>query len=191
MLKIVNAPSNVLSEKAKPILKIDKNILAIIKEMKDTLDTTHDPEGVGLAAPQIGKSLQIFIIKPTQKSKIQVFINPKILSQEPASHLTSGNSDNKQKPAKRKKGVKLEGCLSLPSIWGEVERSPKLLVSYLDEKGKKNERLFTGFTATILQHEYDHLQGTLFPKRVLEQKGKLYKSFKSKKGEDEFEEMEI
>lgn len=193
MLKIVNAPSNILSEKAKPILKIDKNILAIIKEMKDTLDATHDPEGVGLAAPQIGKSLQIFIIKPTQKSKIQVFINPQIIPQKPTSHLTGGNSDAQQKSVKipKKESIKLEGCLSLPNIWGEVERSPKLLVSYLDEKGKKNERLFTSFTATILQHEYDHLQGTLFPKRVLEQKGKLYKSFKNKKGEDEFEEMEI
>src|SRR3989338_9194358 len=108
MLKIVNAPDNVLSDIAKPVLKIDKNILAIIEEMKETLNATHNPEGVGLAAPQIGKSLQIFIIKPTQKSKIQVFINPEIIAQKPTSHLTGGNSDAQQKSVEipKKKSVK-------------------------------------------------------------------------------------
>lgn len=196
MLKIISAPSAVLSEIAKPILKIDKNVLAIIEEMKETLNVTHDPEGVGLAAPQIGKSLQIFIVKPTLKSRIQVFINPEIIAVSTTDTNTNNHKNQRESSLKsveipKKKSIKLEGCLSLPSIWGEVERSPKVLVSYLDEKGKKRERLFTGFTATILQHEYDHLQGTLFPKRVLEQKGKLYKSSKNKKGEDEFEEMEI
>ena len=196
MLKIVSAPDNALSQKAKIVKNIDKSTLNLIEEMKQTLNATHDPEGVGLAAPQIGKSLQIFVIKPTQKSKIQVFINPKIQAQNQAEQNTEPHRNDQRESVRKSAEIKsaskkLEGCLSLPSIWGEVKRSQKVSVFYLDEKGKKHERLFTGFTATILQHEYDHLQGTLFPKRVLEQKGKLYKSIKNKKGEDEFEEMEI
>ncbi|MCL4415565.1 MAG: peptide deformylase [Actinobacteria bacterium] len=158
--------------------------------MKQTLNATRDPEGVGLAAPQVGKSFQLFITKPTQKSRIQIFINPVIISK---NHKKQNIEE--QKPAKKsvksRKGIKLEGCLSLPNIWGEVERSNEVELSYLDEKGREHVKVFTGFPATIIQHEYDHLQGTLFPKRVLEQKRQLYKSKKNEKGEDEFEEIEI
>ncbi|MDO8461008.1 MAG: peptide deformylase, partial [bacterium] len=62
---------------------------------------------------------------------------------------------------------------------------------FIDENGKPHKRKFSGFIATIIQHEYDHLHGILFPKRVLEQKGKLYKSRKNKEGKDVFEEIEI
>src|SRR3989344_9004038 len=106
MLKIVNAPSNVLSEKAKPILKIDKNILAIIEGMKETLNATYNPEGVGLAAPQIGKSLQIFIIKPTQKSKIQVFINPKIQAQNQAEQNTEPHRNDQRESVRKSAEIK-------------------------------------------------------------------------------------
>lgn len=64
-------------------------------------------------------------------------------------------------------------------------------MAYLDEKGVKHQEVFTGFLATIIQHEFDHLQGVLFPRRVLEQKGQLYKSVKNKKGEMEFEEISV
>ncbi|MDO8658448.1 MAG: peptide deformylase [Candidatus Levybacteria bacterium] len=208
MLKIVSAPNNVLSEKAKEVSKIDKNILYLIEEMKVTLDNTHDPEGIGLAAPQVGKNLQIFIVKPTRKSKTQVFINPQIeargdltgrapdnaQSVVPKAHLGQALAGGKEEAGPRANesgSTKLEGCLSLPNIWGEVIREPQVVISYLDEHKKHHKKNFKGFIATIIQHEHDHLQGTLFPKRVLEQKGKLYKSSKNKKGEDEFEEIEI
>ncbi|MBI2033274.1 MAG: peptide deformylase [Candidatus Levybacteria bacterium] len=125
----------------------------------------------------------MFLIKPTQKDKAEVFINPEIISMQEIPQAVKG---------KRKKGTsKLEGCLSLPNIWGVVHRSSEVTVSYLDENGKKHKKTFRGFPAVIIQHEYDHLQGILFPKRVLEQHEKLYKSSKDKKGEDIFEEMEI
>lgn len=187
MLKIINAPNNVLSTKAKEVTKIDKVILHLIEEMKQTLNAAKDPEGVGLAAPQVGKSLQLFVIKPTRKSKIQIFINPKIINIKKNDQRKSVKKSAKTKSASKK----LEGCLSLPNIWGEIERVNEVEVSYLDEKDRKHKKTFKGFTATIIQHEYDHLQGNLFPKKVLEQKGKLYKSKKNKKGEDEFEEIEI
>ena len=197
MLNIVSAPNPVLSQSAKKVSKIDAKILKFIDEMKQSLLSARDPIGVGLAAPQTGRSLQIFIAKPNEKSPILVFINPVIekFLDTPTQENRESKQSEKTARAKEKAGIdkniQLEGCLSLKDIWGEVKRHPGVLLSYQDEKGKKNERLFTGFTATIIQHEYDHLQGTLFPKRVLEQKGKLYKSIKNKKGEDEFEEMEI
>jgi len=180
MNAIVKAPDPILSQKAKPVKKIDKAILKLVDEMKKNLAMATDPIGVGLAAPQVGKPLQIFIAKPTAKSEIFTFINPKITKKISAEK-------KKEEPETRK----LEGCLSLPNIWGEVNRYPLIFTEYLDEKGKLHKKKFTGFLATIFQHEIDHLNGILFPKRVLEQKGTLYKSEKNEKGEDIFEEIKI
>lgn len=184
MLKIVSAPNNVLSEPATKVAKIDKPVINLIEEMKKTLLLAKDPEGVGLAAPQVGKSLRIFIAKPTSKSPFQVFINPVI-------DTISTQLTPLKRPKKSKSPAKLEGCLSLPAVWGMVLRSPELTLSYMDKAGNYRKKKFSGFMATIIQHEMDHLNGILFPKRVLEQKGKLYKSHKNEKGEDEFEEIEI
>ena len=180
MLQIIKAPNPVLSQKAKPIVKVDKDVLRLIAGMTESMESATDPIGVGLAAPQVGKSLRIFIAKPNQKSKISIFINPKIVKRI-----------KKEKEPKKEEHKKLEGCLSLLNIWGEVERFDSVWISYLDETGKKHNRRFDGFLATILQHEIDHLDGILFPKRVLEQKGTLYKSEKDEKGQDVFEELKI
>src|SRR5438046_6957524 len=133
-----------------------KDIIELIKQMKDTLINTKNPEGVGLAAPQAGKSLQLFIVKPDKNSPFSVFINPKIISVDPIEKSKDKKEEDK----------KLEGCLSLKNIWGIVHRSPKVTIQYLDEQGQTHEETHDGFFATILQHEYDHLQGILFPKRV-------------------------
>jgi peptide deformylase len=185
MLKIVTAPDPALSDIAKPVLKVDSSVVKIIKEMKETLNKTTNPVGVGLAAPQVGKPLRIFIAKPTDNSKIFVFINPKIMQSPEASPV--------KQPRKlgKKASKKLEGCLSLPNIWGPVRRTRSLILAFTDEQGIRHEQKFSNFLATIIQHENDHLNGILFPKRVLEQKGILYKSYKNEKNEDEFEEIEI
>ncbi|HKC14437.1 MAG TPA: peptide deformylase [Patescibacteria group bacterium] len=187
-MKIITAPNPILSLEAKPVEKIDSRIQELIKEMKEALTQASDPEGVGLAAPQIGQSYRIFIAKPSPKDKIMVFINPEIVKITPRSKTFT----KKRKVGKKKKQVqKLEGCLSLKDIWGTVLRSPKLTLTYLDEEGKLQTKEFKDFLATIIQHEYDHLNGVLFPKRVLEQKGKLYKSSKDEEGDDVFEELEL
>ena len=204
MLNIVTAPSTVLSQKAKKVNKVDKTILRLIEEMKKTLLSARDPVGVGLAAPQVGKSLQIFIAKPTNSSSIFVFINPVIkgfhnilaektqpAKQSEKTRIAKAKSDLAKEKAGIDKNVQLEGCLSLKDIWGEVKRQSGVILSYQDEKGKSHSQNFSGFMATIIQHEYDHLNGILFPKRVLEQKGQLYKSRKDEKGEDVFEEIEL
>lgn len=187
-MKIVFAPNKILSSPAKPVVKIDSSVLKTIDEMKKALNSAKDPEGVGLAAPQIGRSLRIFLVKPTPKDEAIVFINPEVVEIDPSSKTFT----RERKVGKKKKETqKLEGCLSLKDIWGTVLRSPKLKLSYLNEKGDRETRTFTGFLATIVQHEYDHLNGILFPRRVLEQKGKLYKSSKDEEGEDVFEEIEL
>ncbi len=189
MLSIIHAPNAVLSQVAKPIPvkngTIDKSISALITEMKETLLATKDPEGVGLAAPQVGKSVQLFIVKQSPKAPISVFINPVFVQN------TSNQTPETFPQTNGDKEKKLEGCLSLPNIWGEVKRMPSVTIAYIDENGIAREKTYKGFFATILQHEYDHLQGVLFPKRVLEQQGTLYKSHKNRKGEEEFDEIEI
>lgn len=184
MLPIVQAPNPVLSKVAEPIKKVDNDVKKLIADMTETLEKTTDPEGVGLAAPQIGKSLQLFIIKEDTDADVQVFMNPKITKMAPISTEKPVNK-------KRKKPVQLEGCLSLKDVWGVVDRSPSLTLSYMDETGEQHTESFDGFLATIIQHETDHLNGILFPKHVLTQGHKLYKTTKDKSGELVFEEMEI
>jgi peptide deformylase len=184
-MKIVQAPEPVLSEKAKPVEKIDKYIKTLLKEMEVTLSEARDPEGVGLAAPQVGKSLQIFIIRQSPDDPLLTFINPEVVS------FADPKPPKDENEKEKKSGVQLEGCLSLKDVWGVVNRHGEVVLSYMDEHGQKHQKKFDGFLATIIQHEYDHLQGILFTKRVIEQKNPLYQSVKNKKGEIEFEEIEI
>lgn len=194
MLKIVISPNPILSKKAKEVKRIDKSILKVLDGMSRSLLSAKDPVGVGLAAPQVGYPLRIFLLKPEKKSPIQVIINPKIIhisSEKIQKVFQSQRTENiKEKSSISNKSM-LEGCLSLINIWGEVQRQKEIKLTYLNELGAEKTKLFTGFSAIIVQHEIDHLNGILFPKRVLEQKGKLYKSQKNEKGEDVFEEIEI
>lgn len=191
-MKIVQAPASVLSQQAKPVEKIDKSIKKLLKDMEITLGEAKDPEGVGLAAPQVGISQQIFIIREAPKAPLLTFINPEVVAfsdPKPAKEtLPAGKQEDE---SEKKGGVQLEGCLSLKDIWGVVTRHEEVTLSYLDEKGQKHEKKFGGFLATIIQHEFDHLNGILFTKRVIEQKNLLYQSIKNRKGEIEFEEITI
>lgn len=181
MTPIISAPNVVLSKIAEPHdFKNKKELEDLLKKMEEALLSAEDPKGVGLAAPQIAVSKAIFIAKPTEKSKITVYINPKIIQ------------ENKLQANQTKTKIKrLEGCLSLPNIWGEVKRFDSITLRYQTENGHEVTKKFTGFMATIVQHEVDHLNGILFPRRVLEQKGKLYKSYKNEKHQDEFEQITI
>lgn len=188
MYEIVKAPNPVLSLQAKKITKFDKSLQEVIEEMTQTLANAKDPEGIGLAAPQVGKSLQLFIIKESRKSPLRVFINPVIEYPENTLLRVEKRPKGTSKP---EKDFKMEGCLSLGDIWGQVKRYPKITLTFQDETGEFHTEEHKGFYATIIQHEYDHLQGVLFPKRVLEQKGKLYRSKKDAEGELVFEELPL
>lgn len=184
-MDIVKTPSPILTQKAKQVEKIDSKIKQLVEEMKVVL--RESKIGVGLAAPQVGVPIQLFIaapelIKPNQTSQnpYRVFINPAILKIAKA----------RKKTGKRKK--QLEGCLSIPDIWGSVNRATSITFSYLDEHGKKHTEKFAGFMATIIQHEIDHLQGVLFTHHVVSQGGKLYKQVKDEEtGKLVMEEVEI
>jgi len=196
-MKIVQAPAQVLSDTAKPVEKIEKQLHNFLKEMEFTLISQKDPEGVGLAAPQVGKSLQIFVVKQDPDAPFMIFINPvieKTFEKPPEKNAEiqqSKKAEKAKKKAKIDKGVQLEGCLSLKDIWGVVKRPYGVVLSYQDANGTQHKKTFEGFLATIIQHEVDHLNGILFPKRVLEQNNQLYHSIKNDKGEIEFEEIEI
>lgn len=171
MAEVIRAPDQILSQKAQPIKKVDKKIIKVIAEMKATLNAQKNPKGVGLAAPQIDYPLRIFITKPYPKSHIQVFINPEI-TWKSEDMINRSPEREESLPAGRQA---LEGCLSLPGLWGTVKRRTSLKLRYQTPDGQNHEEVFEGFIATIIQHEMDHLEGHLFTQRVLEQKGKLYK----------------
>jgi peptide deformylase len=149
--------------------------LQLVKDLKDTLGVQKDPEGVGLAAPQLGKNLRIFVAN--YKGFERVVINPKVLS------IKKGKRQETKGKSKREI---LEGCLSLPYYYGPLKRAPKITVKYLNEKGEEVTETFEGFNAQIIMHEIDHLEGILFVDHLLKEKKPLYKV----KG-DEWEEVEL
>ena len=160
MLKIVSAPNKVLTLPSKEVKTIDKKILRLVIEMEEALLAQRDPQGVGLAAPQVGINIRLYIVKANPKAQTQVFINPKILETEGL-------------PAKDTE-ERFEGCLSIPRIWAPLKRAQKVKVEYLDMEGVKHTKWFTGFNATVALHEVDHLEGILFTQRCLEQNISLY-----------------
>lgn len=193
MYKIVVTPNKILIDKAKPVTKFDTKLKQILKEMEETLRATKDPIGVGLAAPQVGLSLRIFQMKPTEKSGVSSYVNPvieKVSEESEIPHFTNSEKVESKKPESSKNKL-LEGCLSIPDIWGNVTRKKEVVLSWQDINGNKLKQTFTGFPAIIVQHEVDHLNGILFTKHVMEQGEKLFKSHKNENGEDEFEEIEI
>ena len=162
--KILKTDNARLRETSRPVGVIDKMILNLIQDLKDTLSAQKDPEGVGLAAPQIGKNLRLFVM--LNKKEIRVVINPEIASLEPVKETAISNE---------KKDSIMEGCLSLPHYYGPLVRTQKLTLRYKTPEGEEKVEIFEGFTAQIIQHEVDHLNGILFVDRLLEQKKQLYK----------------
>ncbi len=173
VLAIVKEPDQVLRQKARDIDVADissKKIQDLIAAMKHTLAST--PDGVGLAAPQVGESLRIFIISdeaeeidrtqdarqihdndpdsknikpyPVRAWHYYVFINPRIIT------------------TSRQKYDGAEGCLSVPGVFGTIKRKEKIIMQAFDEHGKKFTRGAARFFARVMQHEFDHLEGTLF-----------------------------
>ncbi len=131
-----------------PIGKVSAFGPPVKRLVRNMLDTMYANDGIGIAAPQIGQPVQVFIANPSRRRGEElVAINP---------HLTLGRS--------RVSGT--EGCLSLPDIWGKVRRASQVRMKAHDLSGKRYEVEAGGLMAVILQHEFDHLQGTLFIDRL-------------------------
>eukprot|EP00897_Mesotaenium_endlicherianum_P005516 jgi/Mesen1/4993/ME000248S04280 len=147
-LQIVMYPDPKLRAKNKRVNVFDENLEKLIDEM---LDIMYKTDGVGLAAPQVGVNVQLMVYNPSGergKGKEYVLINPKIAKY---SKLTD---------------MDMEGCLSFPLIEAPVERAVGVKVDAQDRKGRKFSLSIRDWQARIFQHEYDHLEGTLFHDRM-------------------------
>jgi len=144
---ILHYPDERLRRKAAPIETITPEILELVEDMKETM---YAAPGVGLAAPQIGVSLRLFIVDTAsddEPSQLRVFINPEIVEREGKTTWE-------------------EGCLSFPGIHEEIERSARVKVRALDEKGQPFELSAEDLLGIAIQHEYDHLDGVLMIDRM-------------------------
>src|SRR5258706_8011992 len=165
-MKILVTPDKFLRHVANPVSKYDKKLDKDIAKMIATLKSTTAPQGVGLAATQVGLDRRLFII--LLNGKPEIFINPELSHQSEAmlSHIH-----------KKPKDRWLEGCLSIPKLWGFVDRPYSVEVDYLTpEEGVlvPRHRKFEDDKSAYVQHENDHINGILFTDHILEQGGELF-----------------
>ena len=146
---------DILRAKAKEITEMTPRIEELIDDMFDTM---YEANGVGLAAPQIGLAIRVVVIDldvlseefPEYKGFRKAFINAHILEYDDESEKASSE----------------EGCLSIPGISEKVTRPTRIHVKYLDEEMQEHDEWVEGYQARVMQHEFDHLEGTMFIDRL-------------------------
>lgn len=164
----------VLRKKAKPITNDYPDLAQLIQDMFETM---YNAKGVGLAAPQIGRDIRLFVVDTVQLDKPEtkptgikkVFINAQILDE-------AGDPWTYE-----------EGCLSIPDIHADIERQPRIRIRYLDENWVEHTEEYEQINARVIQHEHDHIDGILFIDRMKPLRKRLIKGKleKIKKGEAE------
>ena len=168
VLPIIGYGATVLKTKTKEITADYPELNKLISDMYETM---YDASGVGLAAPQIGKSIRLFVIDTSPfdtddfeensgfevKSVKKTFINPVMIDE-------SGENASFE-----------EGCLSIPNIREHINRKSDITIKYQDENFTHHQGTFSGILARVIQHEYDHLEGTLFTDKISPFKKKLIK----------------
>lgn len=169
ILPIVAYGDPVLRKVADAIDAAYPDLEKLITNMKETM---YNASGVGLAAPQIGKAIRLFLIdaspfaedddlseeeRTVLKSFNRVFINPKILEEEGEEWLFN------------------EGCLSIPDVREDVSRQPKITIEYQDENFTIHTETLEGLAARVFQHEYDHIEGILFTDKLSTLKKRIIK----------------
>jgi len=173
-LPIITIPHPTLRKKSKPVTQVDKKVLEFIANLEETLQKKTNPQGVGLSAPQVDKLWRIFTtFLPRENPVIHTFINPVVV--DVSKKLTLG--PNEKEPY-------LEGCLSIPKIYGPVLRhqSIKIKFSIINYQLSITEKtsVFSGFPARVIQHELDHLDGILFTDRSIQQELPIYEEQRGK-----------
>ncbi|MDT0293873.1 peptide deformylase [Mesonia ostreae] len=169
ILPIVAYGDPVLKKKAKDIPKDYPKLKELIANMWETM---YGAYGVGLAAPQVGLPIRLFLIDPSPfaedeelsdddkkqlKGLKKVFINPQIIDEMGDEWAFN------------------EGCLSIPEVREDVFRQPNITIEYYDENFKKHTQEYTGLAARVIQHEYDHIEGILFTDKLSSLKKRLIK----------------
>jgi len=144
VLSILTIPDPRLKHKSIEVESFNSDLQKIVKDMYDTLYASGN--GIGLAAPQVGIKKRIVVIDLKEDGKFDpiTFINPKVIK------------------FSEEKFINEEGCLSVPEYHAEVERSKEVEVEWFDEKGKRKKKKIKGLLSICVQHEIDHLNGTLF-----------------------------
>jgi len=169
ILPIVAYGDPILRKKGKEIDKEFPNLEIFINNMLETMDNSY---GVGLAAPQVGKAIRLFIVDTTpfsedeelsaeEREKLdgfrKIFINAKIVKEEGEEWIFN------------------EGCLSVPDVREDVSRKPLVTLEYFDENWEKHTETFDGLRARVIQHEYDHIEGIVFTDLLSSLKKRLIK----------------
>ncbi|MFA5020764.1 MAG: peptide deformylase [Patescibacteria group bacterium] len=140
MLKIITHPNQILRQKSKPIKDIaDRKIQDLIPQMTELMLKS---DGLGLAAPQVAENIRLVVVRYQDDNL--ALINPKIISRSILKEIDE------------------EGCLSVPNVYGQVNRCRKITVKYQDPAGKLHKLSGEGLFARLIQHEVDHLDGILF-----------------------------
>lgn len=151
-LKIEIGENNeILRAENAPVKEFGKQLKQLVKDMKETMGGA---DGLGLAAPQVGVNLRMFLMVLDYKSgkgKAIAMCNPRVISHSDVTEVAE------------------EGCLSLPGIYGKVERFKSLMVEFFDVEGARQVLELHGLDAREFQHEYDHIEGVLFVDRIREQ----------------------
>jgi peptide deformylase len=143
--EVVKHPAKVLSDKCKEVTVIDEEIITLLDDLYDTM---VEYDGVGIAAPQINVPLRVAIVEIGEERDILEMINPTVIE-------TSGAE------------VDIEGCLSFPNLFGEVERPTYVKIEACDREGRVYELEAGGFDARAILHEIDHLDGILFNSKLI------------------------
>lgn len=154
--KIYQYPEPVLRKKANKVEKFTDDLQQLIEDMADTM---YDAPGIGLAAPQVGESIQLLIVdirSDPEKREFLAVINPEIIADEGSQ-------------------VDEEGCLSVPDLTANVKRFQKISLRFQDREGNPQELTAEDRFAVVLQHEIDHLNGILFLDHLTPLKRNLYK----------------
>lgn len=176
--KIVIAPHAALRQTAKPIVAVDKKVQEYLTALEDTLKSANNPRGVGLAAPQIDGNWQAFatwLDTSTQDDPLfRLFINPQIIDRS-----------DKETVGVNPRDPDLEGCLSIPHLYGPVRRPEWVTFTFQTLHPDKtlsdfHTETFFDFAGRVMQHELDHLSGILFTDHILAQEQPLYQHLNDK-----------
>ncbi|MGB5947237.1 peptide deformylase [Paenisporosarcina sp.] len=143
--KIVKHPNDLLTTPTKKVLKFDRKLATLLKDMHDTM---LDSDGIGIAAPQVGESIRVAIVDLGEGEDIIEMINPEVLE-------TEGSV------------IDIEGCLSFPELYGEVERPFYVRIKAQERDGRWYELEAEDYEARAILHEIDHLDGVLFDSKIL------------------------
>lgn len=159
----------------KKCVDIDESYEGLPQLIKDMYDTMYEANGVGLAAPQIGKAIRLFVIDATPFAEVEEGEEPEFTEEEMKEmngfKKTFINARILEEAGEEWKFN--EGCLSIPRIREDVSRKPELTIEYFDEKFKKHTETYDGVIARVIQHEYDHIEGVLFTDKISPFKRKL------------------